>query len=571
MKKIILMFMILLMMVSLVNGLDENTANEINFRDTPTSLLDKFLSLFTGGWLVEPPGSGCNLITAKTTSCKSYEDSQDRYVYSTTNPDLVQWAFTAYSDSSCTNIYSTVSSGTYEGNGNSGYHQAPYAGKYYAFRYEKYDCGGSPTPPDCNDFQYDCSESTNVIYVYECGEYKELGECPSGTQCDSSKRLETSTSRGISFLKDRMCEEELICDPDDIYKQYCVGNKLYNDCDTLIYDCGAVGDTCDFEGGFYHCISGGETCSQAGGICKSNPCNTYSGCSQLAGACTLGYCCTGTCSTKPTPNGKTVCTDTDTGIKFEIKGRTYISEGTCLGVLCNENDKCVKNILVEYYCENSYVKSTKKDCSKEQMICGGGICIKEENTRICYGCAGWDKSMLDEVNIPLTKDCPKDYSEEKPTQCISTTTSSLLSLTEEEYTKAVRDKEYNLIVQSMCQKENDCPSKEGGYTIKCKKSTSIKKMNFDAVSEECNPTGALVRGLVCLGINIANAEFDFIPDGTCRAIREGEGTDFCFDFVTSFGKTISADALDKDACTYGWIAIAILFFIVIIVFSRLAG
>lgn len=61
-----------------------------------------------------------------------------------------------------------------------------------------------------------------------------------------------------------------------------------------------------------------------------------------------------------------------------------------------------------------------------------------------------------------------------------------------------------------------------------------------------------------------------ISKGACIAVpKAGEPLSFCFSFTKSVGRMFSKDASDKDACAYGWVAIALFIVLFLVILSRL--
>ena len=75
-----------------------------------------------------------------------------------------------------------------------------------------------------------------------------------------------------------------------------------------------------------------QTCTEAGGICMTNSCNTYTNCTSLNGECTTGYCCSGTCTPDTTP--PTLSNSQPTGTLSSGTTQTTISLTTDETAVC---------------------------------------------------------------------------------------------------------------------------------------------------------------------------------------------------------------------------------------------
>ncbi len=86
-------------------------------------------------------------------------------------------------------------------------------------------------------------------------------------------------------------------------------------------DCEGEQATCQSN---YFCSGGacvysgaGGACADAGGQCQANPCGDYINCEEAVEACTSGYCCTGSCTTRALACGDGICEGEETCLNCE--------------------------------------------------------------------------------------------------------------------------------------------------------------------------------------------------------------------------------------------------------------
>ena len=165
----------------------------------------------------------------------------------------------------------------------------------------EYDCSTAPQCDDTDGGIYDLNPGIvaqgSSTYTDSCIDSINLEEwyCSGGDVASTNINCQsTHDSTYICDVNKCAINTPDICDPNDLYKQYCVGNKLYNDCDELMYDCGIQEDTCGYKDGFYHCISSGTiSCLSQGTsyFCHYPDCNLpYEQTQEVEGDCVIdGY------------------------------------------------------------------------------------------------------------------------------------------------------------------------------------------------------------------------------------------------------------------------------------------
>ncbi|MBU1975048.1 MAG: hypothetical protein KKG59_01450 [Nanoarchaeota archaeon] len=113
-------------------------------------------------------------------------------------------------------------------------------------------------------------------------------------------------------------------------------------------------------------------------------------------------------SVSPIEEGEVVCTDSDNGLSRFEKGTTKLQIGPRTTV---HEDICTDRLhLMEYLCNNGLVIK-EHDCTKDNMICVEGKCIKEQDNN-CQVTKGSRRAMV-KVTIEGFKDNePFEYSDD---------------------------------------------------------------------------------------------------------------------------------------------------------------
>lgn len=322
---------------------------------------------------------------------------------------------------------------------------------------------------------------------------------------------------------------------------------------------------------------------------------TYCTTTKCEYVCNDGYTKSGNGCVKTTP--PETCTYSCDGVKIM---KNCPSTGKVVAEDCSLKSRtCIKEVGIDaYYCGTTTTPPEK--CAELGGECGNAIIAWDKTIYENVGqldcqpnALGIKQTCYVKIGEPIppipppsecttNSDCDSGYEcqdnscvkiEEPPKKCVSGgdifyTNGHIKSKVSVAlvFKKSTGEGAIEVTQKQLNQMDDIVPTFSERYYFTKEGTDTCCSGNYDFIETKSVEDNLQIGGIIFGGYK----DYTTLTYDIYKCLKEGEEpkTNFCFPWTVSFGKVFSKTASDKDACTYGWVATAILGLTALIVFKR---